>query len=328
MGGGSSNSEKIGPKKDLVINRESDLLNYLENFIQKKLKQGKTVENLFTECQSFDLNGARYCLTNPFFDLSPDEKNELYDSLRKFKMDRYIIRNMYILKQDGTFFVKKGFDYVEKPWRMPYIRVKLNDKWNAIDSNGNYFSKFWFDGLDLSGKIKIGYLNGKEYLLDGKGQFLIKVGFDRAASTFSTDGYLRVELNNKVNLLDKNIQLVSKQWFDEIEYVSETYYSEPLEYEDGYYDPKEIGGRLEYFINGFAIVHKDKLVNYMDKAGNILSKKWFSSGQDFTKDGIAYVRLPGKNYKYKDRFFLGDILHTDGTIEDFRTFEEKYENNH
>ena len=76
--------------------------------------------------------------------------------------------------------------------------------------------------------------------------------------------------DNKYNLITEDGKLLSKQWFEWI----------------------------DYFHDGFAIVRReDYLNNFIDKQGKLLSNEWFSWVNDF-KDGLAVgQRTNGEYFK-------------------------------
>lgn len=64
-----------------------------------------------------------------------------------------------------------------------YAPVKLNRKWNFIDTNGNFLSDQWFDyvglfGDDFGDEFAPVYLNGKGNYIDINGDFLCEQWFD------------------------------------------------------------------------------------------------------------------------------------------------------
>lgn len=70
------------------------------------------------------------------------------------------------------------------------------------------------------------------------------------------------DIDGKFNLITEDGKLLSKQWFEWI----------------------------DYFHEGFAIVRReDYLNNYINKQGKLLSNEWFSWVNDF-KDGFAKVQ--------------------------------------
>ena len=71
-----------------------------------------------------------------------------------------------------------------------YAKVKLNNKWNFVDTNGKLISNTWFDMVD-------NFYNG----------------------------YARVRLDDKYNLINQNGKLVSDRWFDEVGHFHNGFYN-------------------------------------------------------------------------------------------------------
>ena len=69
------------------------------------------------------------------------------------------------------------------------------------------------------------------------------------------------DIDGKFNLITSDGKLLSKQWFEWI----------------------------DYFHDGFAIVREDYLMNFINKQGKLLSNEWFSWVNDF-KDGLAKIK--------------------------------------
>jgi hypothetical protein len=94
-----------------------------------------------------------------------------------------------------------------------YAEVRLNGKWNFIDTKGKYLSEQWFDncGVFNYGYAKV-WLNGKWNYINTKGKYLSEQWFDYGGS-FS-DGYALVGLNDKYNYIDTDGKLISEQWWE------------------------------------------------------------------------------------------------------------------
>lgn len=69
------------------------------------------------------------------------------------------------------------------------------------------------------------------------------------------------DIDGKFNLITADGKLLSKQWFEWI----------------------------DYFHEGFAIVREDYLMNFINKQGKLLSNEWFRWVNDF-KDGLAKIK--------------------------------------
>ena len=108
----------------------------------------------------------------------------------------------FILKFDRIGNFKEGF-----------ARVELNDKWNYINTDGQFLSKVWFDrAQDFHEGLAIVRINGKWNFINTEGQLLSKQWFD-ATGNFM-DGFAKVYLNGKWNFINTEGQLLSKRWFN------------------------------------------------------------------------------------------------------------------
>ena len=89
-----------------------------------------------------------------------------------------------------------------------YAKVKLNNKWNFVDTNGKLISNTWFDRVDIfyDGYARVN-LYGKCNLIDKNGKCISDTWFDWVDDF--EDGYTTVRLNDKFFKIDKNGQRVS-----------------------------------------------------------------------------------------------------------------------
>jgi hypothetical protein len=97
------------------------------------------------------------------------------------------------------------------------------------------------------------------------------------------DGYAKVELNKKFNIIDKNGEILSDEWFDNIYYFDDYY--EEVELNDkcnlidknGELLSDEWFDEIYNFKDGYAIVELNDKYNLIDKNGEIMSDEWFDS---------------------------------------------------
>ena len=145
-------------------------------------------------------------------------------------------------------------------------------------------------------------LNDKMNLIDKNGKLLFDKWFDWI-SDFN-DGFSKVQLNNKMNLIDKNGKLLFDKWFYWISYFNNGFSKVQL---NGKWNFIDKNGKLlsdkwfdliSVFNNGFSKVQLNDKVNLIDKNGKLLSDKWFDWISDFN-DGFYRVRLNDK-YNYID----------------------------
>ena len=145
-------------------------------------------------------------------------------------------------------------------------------------------------------------LNDKMNLIDKNGKLLFDKWFDWI-SDFN-DGFSKVQLNDKMNFIDKNGKLLFDKWFYWISYFNNGFSKVQL---NGKWNFIDKNGKLlsdkwfdwiSDFNNGFSKVQLNDKVNFIDKNGKLLSDKWFDWISDFD-DGFYRVRLNDK-YNYID----------------------------
>ena len=112
-----------------------------------------------------------------------------------------------------------------------------------------------------------------------------------------SDGFARVRLKDKYNLIDKQGKIFSEQWFEWIEFFHEGFARVQRtngEYnfidKDGKFLSEQWFNWLGNFHDGFARVQRTNgEMNFIDTKGNILLDEWFKWIDDF-KDGFARVQ--------------------------------------
>ena len=162
-------------------------------------------------------------------------------------------------------------------------------------------------------------LNDKMNLIDKNGKLLFDKWFDWI-SDFN-DGFSKVQLNDKMNFIDKNGKLLFDKWFYWISYFNNGFSKVQL---NGKWNFIDKNGKLlsdkwfdwiSDFNNGFSKVQLNDKVNFIDKNGKLLSDKWFDWISDFN-DGFYRVRLNDKvNFIDKNGKLLSDKWFDD--ISDF-----------
>ena len=162
-------------------------------------------------------------------------------------------------------------------------------------------------------------LNDKMNLIDKNGKLLFDKWFDWI-SDFN-DGFSKVQLNDKMNFIDKNGKLLFDKWFYWISYFNNGFSKVQL---NGKWNFIDKNGKLlsdkwfdwiSDFNDGFYRVRLNDKVNFIDKNGKLLSDKWFDWISDFN-DGFYRVRLNDKvNFIDKNGKLLSDKWFDD--ISDF-----------
>ena len=189
------------------------------------------------------------------------------------------------------------FDYIDD-FNDGFAAVKLNGKYNFINTRGELLCNEWFDscGCFFDGFAKV-KLNGKYNFINTRGELLCNEWFDSCGNFF--DGFAEVELNGKWNFINTRGELLCNEWFNYCDDFSDGFArvrqnrkwnfintrGELLcnEWFDSCYD----------FFDGFAIVRQNRKWNFINTRGELLCNEWFDSCGCFF-DGFAKVKLNGK----------------------------------
>ena len=193
------------------------------------------------------------------------------------------------------------FDYVGD-FRNGYAIVILNEKWNLINTNGDFIGDQWFDDVgNFSNGYAIVQLNGKFNFINPNGEFIGNKWFDDVDNF--NNGYARVRLNGQHNFINTNGDFISDQWFDYACNFNDSYALVQL---NGKYNFINTNGEFisnqwfDYaydFRNGFARVKLNDKYNSINTNGDFISDQWFDNVGSF-KDGYSIVELNGKYYKF------------------------------
>ena len=155
-----------------------------------------------------------------------------------------------------------------------FARVKLNDKYNYINTEGRLISNQWFDDVwGFNNGIAEVELNRKYNFINQEGRLISNQWFDYTDNFIN--GFSLVELNNKRNFINQEGRLISNQWFDD----------------------------AWGFYNGFAKVRLKNKWNYINTEGRLISNQWFDYAERFY-NGFAKVQLNNKWLR----------LYSDGTL--------------
>ena len=186
-----------------------------------------------------------------------------------------------------------------------FARVRLGDKWNFINTDGNLLSDdLWFDS---TGDFKNGFarvrLGDKWNFINTDGNLLSDdLWFDNAGDFHN--GFARVILEDKFNYIDTDGNILREDvWFDEVEVFYKGFARVRLGDKwnlintDGKIISEDLWFNIVwYFKNGFACVKLGGKYNLINTDGNILREDlWFDDAREF-KNGFAMVKLNGKWY--------------------------------
>ena len=120
-----------------------------------------------------------------------------------------------------------------------------------------------------------------------------------------SDGFARVRLKDKYNLIDKQGKIFSEQWFEWIEFFHEGFARVQRtngEYnfidKDGKFLSEQWFNWVDNFYDGLAVVQRgDYEYNFIDKDGKFLSEQWFNWIDDSYDSIIRVLRGDGKFIK-------------------------------
>ena len=202
--------------------------------------------------------------TGQFMDINDEEV-----SIRELGLSEGLVKFYETVYPNFNLYMK--YDFVGNFYN-GYARVKLNNKWNSVDTQGKLVSpNQWFDWI---GDFHDGYakviLNNKWNFIDTQGKLVSPNQWFDGVGRF-TNGYAKVKLNSKFNFIDVQGNLVSpNQWFDGV----------------------------GIFTNGYATVKLNNKYNFIDVQGNMVSpNQWFDYVVDDFSNGYARVKLNNKWYK-------------------------------
>ena len=236
--------------------------------------------------------------TRQFMDINDEEV-----SIRELGLSEGLVKFYETVYPNFNLYMK--YDYVGN-FSNGYARVKLNNKWNFIDTQGKLVSpNQWFDGVGnfCSGYAKV-KLNNKYNFIDTQGKLLSPNQWFDDVSIF-TNGYAKVELNGKWNLINTQGNMVSpNQWFDLTSNFSNGYARVKLNNKYNFIDvqgklvsPNQWFDSVGKFYDRYAWVRLNNKWNFIDTQGKLVSpNQWFDWIDDFY-DGYARVILNGKWYK-------------------------------
>ena len=165
---------------------------------------------------------------------------------------------------------KQELDSVINKLRANEVSNNFSELRANTESNNYDWLKSYTAGEDLIKNAVAKYNLQKYRELSSSGSFEFSELAEQAAAATKKEEFTRVQRTSdrKYNLITANGKLLSKQWFEWV----------------------------DYFHEGFAIVRReDYLTNFIDKQGKLLSNEWFSWVNDF-KDGFAVGQRTNGEY--------------------------------
>lgn len=117
---------------------------------------------------------------------------------------------------NGKLIFNEWFDYIDNYFENGYIVIRKNHKYNKINFKGELFYRIWVDRIcnfTFNGKcfseIK---LNNKINFANENGQILCNLWFDDY--TFSSDNKIIVKLGKKWNVMNNEFEFLFEEWKD------------------------------------------------------------------------------------------------------------------
>ena len=204
------------------------------------------------------------------------------------------------------------FDYVSD-FNDGFAAVKLNEKWNFINTRGELLCNEWFEFCDdFFDGCAIVKLNGKYNFINTRGELLCNEWFDWCFDF--NNGLARVGLNGKWNFINTRRELLCNKWFDHCDEFSDGFATVRL---SGKWNFINTRGELlcnewfdwgDNFHDGFAAVKRNRKWNFINTRGEFLWKgnQWFDSCGYFF-DGFARVELNDRTFRIDTKGQLHDM---------------------
>ena len=269
---------------------------YLDD-VQQMLDDGIDLHEYIDATGRICINGKENLLHGRklLFDQWFEYLDNFHDGFARVKLNR----KYNFIDTKGNIRFNQWFEYLEN-FHDGFAKVELNGKYNFIDTKGNILADQWFyDVGDFHDGFVWVELNRKYNFIDTKGNILADQWFDYVDNFH--DGFVCVELNGKYNFIDTEGNILADQWFDYVDNFHNGFAQARL---NGKYNFIDTEGNIRFdqwfdyvndFHDGFACVDLNGKFNFIDKEVNILSDQWFNWADDF-HNGFAKVILNGNKH--------------------------------
>ena len=269
---------------------------YLDD-VQQMLDDGIDLHEYIDATGRICINGKENLLHGRklLFDQWFEYLDNFHDGFARVKLNR----KYNFIDTKGNIRFNQWFEYLEN-FHDGFAKVELNGKYNFIDTKGNILADQWFDYVyDFHDGFARVRLNRKYNFIDTKGNILADQWFDYVDNFH--DGFVCVELNGKYNFIDTEGNILADQWFDYVDNFHNGFAQARL---NGKYNFIDTEGNIRFdqwfdyvndFHDGFACVDLNGKFNFIDKEVNILSDQWFNWADDF-HNGFAKVILNGNKH--------------------------------
>ena len=269
---------------------------YLDD-VQQMLDDGIDLHEYIDSTGRICINGKENLLHGRklLFDQWFEYLDNFHDGFARVKLNR----KYNFIDTKGNIRFNQWFEYLEN-FHDGFAKVELNGKYNFIDTKGNILADQWFDYVyDFHDGFARVRLNRKYNFIDTKGNILADQWFYDVGDFH--DGFVCVELNGKYNFIDTEGNILADQWFDYVDNFHNGFAQARL---NGKYNFIDTEGNIRFdqwfdyvndFHDGFACVDLNGKFNFIDKEVNILSDQWFNWADDF-HNGFAKVILNGNKH--------------------------------
>ena len=232
-----------------------------------------------------------------------ESPKEVFDRCYRFSEGFAVVR-----LNNKWNFINTKYELLSERWFDDCYRfsegfagVMVNYKWNFISTEGEFLSRRWFDNCESFNEGFAGVkLNGKCNFINTEGEFLSERWFDFCKDF--NEGFAKIKLNGKYNFINTEGALVSERGFDGCDDFNEGFARVYLNDGQNFINTE---GKLvsrrwfdccDKFIEGFAKVQLNGKYNFISTEGKLLSERWFDDCGRFWK-GFVSVRLDGRRYK-------------------------------
>ena len=207
-----------------------------------------------------------------------DELENIFDVVEKFHdgLARVGLKDKFnFVNERNELISQEWFDYADDFEDGTAIVEMSESEYgvNVINTNGQmlYNEDQYLKGIYRHRKSGVFIIENSKYkwnFLNKNGQILSDVWFDEICTEYL--GLPIVKINNKFNFINENFQILSKQWFD----------------------------KVQVFHNGFGCVKiNEKGWNFINENGDFLTNQWFDDVRPFN-DGLGRVGIIGKGCNF------------------------------
>lgn len=231
--------------------------------------------------------------------------SDSFDWFSEYIFEDFPSKFFSICKDGERNLLNSKWEYVLDKWSNLVIPFWYNDEWtipvlnlkwqlerhfghygysmNRINPKWEILFKTWYEHIDYwKNWLFIVTNNSRDYnLVDIKGNELFDKFYTLIDSIYWTEDFLIIKNNNKSNIINSHWKIISKKWFDKIEYQNNWYFKIYLNGKTNFMnkDWKMILKKFNYFKsynNWFFILEKKWHLNIYNEKLKKMTKKWFN----------------------------------------------------